>query len=168
MASEEELQRIHPLKLDDATKEPYLRLQPPYEHLVLTPPRHSDASSLVRNLNDPRIFATLSGPPYPYTEAHAIEWLNEIVASSEAAYADLRAGKDVVGAVVVRYLRDTSLSGGSIASAPLIGDCWFYRHPFTDLINRELGARLARENAAKATGDPTIAWTVGGASAVRA
>ena len=69
--------RFHPLEFNPATKEPFLRLLPPHQNIIITPYRPTDAGFIVCHLNDPRICATLLGPPYPYTEEHARFWIDQ-------------------------------------------------------------------------------------------
>ncbi|KZV99028.1 hypothetical protein EXIGLDRAFT_726511 [Exidia glandulosa HHB12029] len=157
--TDEDLALIHPLKRDPETGEPYLQLAPPYAHIVLTPQRLSDVPAVVENLNDPRIHKNLIGPPLPYFHGDAVDWLTSGRTDSEYALARIRAGKPFVEAVVTRAIRD--ISNSSIAEAKLIGDCCIDRHGFDDILDADLSERLDKENAAKATGDPTITWSVG-------
>lgn len=53
--------QLRPLKLDTGTGEPYLQLDAPFSHIVLTPPRLSDWPALVENLNDPVVLTGASG-----------------------------------------------------------------------------------------------------------
>lgn len=46
------------------------------KRLVLRLPHRSDAHALVEHLNDFDIVKWLSNVPYPYTEAHAEEWID--------------------------------------------------------------------------------------------
>jgi hypothetical protein len=66
--------RLRPLELNDRTGEPFLRLPAPFQNIIITPPRSEDVPSIVRALNDPRVYKTLSGPPFPYLEEHATAW----------------------------------------------------------------------------------------------
>lgn len=154
-----EAERLHPLKIDPASGEPYLQLAPPYAHIVLTPQRRSDIPVVLKNLNDPRIYMTLVGPPLPYREEHALDWMGRCGAAAEKALAAARAGAQFVDACPVRAIRD--ISNSSIADAPVIGDCGidrFYAHSDQD---SEDALRLGKENQAKEVGDPTITWTFG-------
>ncbi|KAH7102117.1 acyl-CoA N-acyltransferase [Auriculariales sp. MPI-PUGE-AT-0066] len=150
---------LNPLLIDPATTEPYLRLPAPYEHLIVTPYRTSDATALVEHLNDLKVTMTLNGPPYPYLEQHALGFLSDAISSSSLVIANLRAGKHPDG-MPIRAIRDNTAS--DIASAPLIGDCYIDRHGFGDMMNDKLEAeRLAEENETKEAGNPTIIYTVG-------
>ncbi|KZV99030.1 acyl-CoA N-acyltransferase [Exidia glandulosa HHB12029] len=152
---------LHPLKVDPATGEVYLQLAAPYSHIVLTPQRRSDSPLLVQHFNDPRIYECLIGPPYPYLEEHARGWYDRTAPIAEAALADLRAGKQYVGAVPVCTIRDTRTSDGKVADAKIIGDMSMSRCLFYDMHDTALAQRLSEENAAKEVGDPSIVWIIG-------
>jgi hypothetical protein len=56
-----------------------LTREPLFHHIIIiTPPRLGDAEAIVDILNDPRIYPTLKGPPFPYEHHHAIEWLLKV------------------------------------------------------------------------------------------
>ncbi|KZV99031.1 hypothetical protein EXIGLDRAFT_726514, partial [Exidia glandulosa HHB12029] len=152
---------LHPLKVDPTTGEVYLQLPAPYEHIVLTLQRESDAPVLMQHFNDPRIYMNLPGTPYPYTEEHARWWLEQITPPAQAVLADLRAGKQYVGSIPVCAIRDTRTSDGHVAGAKIIGDIGISRFVWNDLHDTELAKRLAEENAAKEVGDPSIVWAMG-------
>ena len=67
------------------TGEPYITLPSPHDNIILTPPRtipnpngidaeplipEADLSAITTNLNDPRIYLFLEGPPVPYTRGN--------------------------------------------------------------------------------------------------
>ena len=162
MSTNTDLERAyHPLQVDATTGEPFLRLDPPYSHLVLTPLRHSDAHALISHLNNYNIARTLNGPPYPYLETDAEWFLGNQIPLSDAVLERLRQGSDPNG-VPVRVLRDTSQH--SVADAAMIGDCNVDKNGFAfEVADEQKRERLAKENEARNAGDPDIVYCVGGA-----
>ena len=63
------LRQIHPLEWDATRNEPFLRLPAPLSHIIITPPRESDAAEKVPHLNDPKVYNGLSNPPWPHIPA---------------------------------------------------------------------------------------------------
>ncbi|KZT44632.1 hypothetical protein SISSUDRAFT_37929 [Sistotremastrum suecicum HHB10207 ss-3] len=153
---------IHPLQIDPATGEPFLRLPAPLENIIITPPRLTDVPALLRLLNDPRVHETLSGPPWPYLEEHATEWLSRLRAKSDQEWTELQeaASKNseaprVFGFCPVRSIREVQEDGSQL----YLGDCCFDRWG-ADLITDEV-EEIGRENEEKPVGDESIIWTFG-------
>ncbi|KAH7102119.1 acyl-CoA N-acyltransferase, partial [Auriculariales sp. MPI-PUGE-AT-0066] len=149
---------LQPLCIDADTGEPYLRLNAPYQHIVITPYRRNDAQAMIENLNDPKVTMTLESPPYPYLLEHAEWWLGQVMPEYDRIVQNVRDGRPPDG-LPIRVIRD--ISHCSIAEALMIGDCCIERHKY---VNTEpAGARrteLMEENAAREPGDPLIVYTV--------
>ncbi|KZT74974.1 hypothetical protein DAEQUDRAFT_807252 [Daedalea quercina L-15889] len=155
--------RLHPLQVNSATGEPYLRLPSPHDNIIITPPRMSDVDAAVHNLNDRKIVDFLIGPPFPYLPSHAEVWLSNVKEASDAVLAEL--GRDdpgqsdnepkVVGRCPVHALREVAEDG----TETLIGDITIRRCDFA----HEGAQRDMRreENEARPVGDPTIVWCIG-------
>ncbi|KAG9046502.1 hypothetical protein FS837_004302, partial [Tulasnella sp. UAMH 9824] len=94
-----------PLHYDEETNEPYLPFPPPFgPRIRLTPPRvydqcspnpdapnkiEDDVAALVKHHNLPEIYMFLTGPPRPYTEEYAKEWLKKRKAESLALIGEM-------------------------------------------------------------------------------
>lgn len=152
------LRDISPLLLNPHTSEPYLPLPPPFSHIILTPPRLSDVSSIVEILNDPKVYTTLIGPPYPYLESDATAWLEGVMRESDAVLHDLRDGssKLFVGGCPVRILREVQEGGTDI----FLGDIGVDRCGFPDCEDQ---VDLVNANERRVAGDEEIVWCIGGA-----
>ncbi|KAI5118455.1 hypothetical protein M0805_006274 [Coniferiporia weirii] len=160
-------QQLHPLKVNPFTREAYLQLPPPHENIIITPPRMSDAPIATKLLNDPRVYKTLEGPPYPYLPEHAEQWFVTIKRESDAIFEAL--GNDdghedetpklvVVDGCPVRCLREVQNDGTDI----FLGDIGFRRcERFDHLRDPEQEKCLAERNKALPPGDPDIIWDVG-------
>jgi len=155
---------LHPLLVDPLTGEPYLRLPKPLDDIIITPPRLSDAPSLVHNLNDPSVCKWLETPPYPYLPEHADYWLSIVMKSSDDILRELaEAGEGqadsplpAVGGCPVRHLREVKEDGTDVFIGTIeIRRCCFQGE---DPQTRD---RLQKENAERAVGDPDIVWCIG-------
>ncbi|KAH7102118.1 acyl-CoA N-acyltransferase [Auriculariales sp. MPI-PUGE-AT-0066] len=150
---------LQPLCIDADTCEPYLRLAAPYQHIVVTPYRRSDAQALIGHLNDQKVVMNLEGPPYPYLAEHAEWWLEKVLSEHGRIIQNLQNGRQPDG-LPVAVIRD--ISHVSIAEALMIGVCCIERHNYFN--TEPAGARqtaLMEENAARDPGDPLIMYTVG-------
>ena len=155
------------LEYDAYTGEPFLRLPHPYDHIIITPPRLSDASELKALLNDPKVYLTLHGPPFPYLEEHAVGWLKLVTQQADRALHEFlereEFGKDdsVFGGLVrscpVRYIRELHEDGTDV----LLGDIDVHRCQYPDVEDIDQRERLSRENAVRELGDPELAWCIG-------
>ncbi|KAF7302519.1 N-acetyltransferase domain-containing protein [Mycena chlorophos] len=111
--------QLHPLELNPATGEPFLRL-PGREGFVLTPPRMTDVDAMVEVFNDERIYYWLTGTPFPYTKDNAIWWLGEnAVPISQRVLKELEAGRDdpalkLVDACPVSIIREVKPDGTDV------------------------------------------------------
>ncbi|THH10499.1 hypothetical protein EW145_g1282 [Phellinidium pouzarii] len=84
------LRQLHPLKFHPVTKEIYLRLPEPRQSIIITPSRASDAPVITKLLNDPQVYKTLTGPPYPYRREDAEVWLASVKTESDSSFETLR------------------------------------------------------------------------------
>lgn len=157
--------QLHPLQVNERTGEPFLRLSAPHDNIILTPPRLEDVPFMVHNLNDPRVYKSLSGPPFPYKEEHAVFWLDKIKSESDALLRELeeasREGSQplkVVAGCPVRILRETQADGTDI----FLGDIGIDRCGYPDVVDDDEQARLADENASLPVGHEDIVWCIGG------
>jgi len=153
---------LYPLEVNQQTAEPYLRLPPPYAHIIITPPRMSDAPTIVQILNDPRVYKSLQGPPYPYLPEHAQSWLLSVTLQSDAVLRDLKeAGGDgklkIVDDCPVRSLREVKEDGTDV----YLGDCTIDRWGWPEIVDRDQRQRLTDGNVARKAGDPDILWGIG-------
>jgi hypothetical protein len=158
--------QLHPLQVNPQTGEPFLRLKS-HEHIIITPPRLSDAPFLPPILNDPLVHKWLTHPPYPYLPEHAEFWLTIITTASNAVLRELEQAKDTrsqrtVDECPVRFLREVKEDGTDI----FLGDIAFIRCPWMELagtgVNWEQKDVLTEENSRLERGDPKIVWSVGG------
>lgn len=157
--------QLYPLEIDAQTGEPFLRLPAPNDSIILTAPRMSDIKSLAPIINDPKVSIWLEGPPIPYCNEHAGEWLPIIVKQSEGIVAELREEDRVnpdgrlklVGGCPVRHIREVLPDGTDI----YLGDIGIGRAPMEEEVDPDERKRAVEANEGKAVGDPTIVWTFG-------
>lgn len=155
---------LTPLQVNPITGEPYLQLPAPLHNFILTPPRLSDASTVVTNMNDWEVVRWLERPPYPYLMTHAESWLMEIKQSSDTVISALTSpnlvqpsGSDFVETYPVRTLRERKEDGTDI----MLGDIGIHRCAFSGEANLDERTRLSNENADRKLGDPDIVWCIG-------
>lgn len=162
--------QLHPLLVNPVTGEPYLWLPSPLENIIITPPRMSDAPSMVAILNDPLVCRWILGPPYPYLPSHAESWLESTKKESDAVLQELeQASREtpdgplkIVGACPVRILREVREDGTEV----YLGDIGLRRCVFPHEEPEEQ-QRLSEKNKRRAVGDPELIWCIGGMSMVR-
>ncbi|KAF9502264.1 hypothetical protein BDN71DRAFT_1437798 [Pleurotus eryngii] len=144
-----------PLQINQATKEPFIRLRR-HPNIVVTPPRLTDSDALVQLLNDPRVHEWLKGPPYPYTQQDADSWLKFTTDASGELLGKLEC--PVVDGCPFSSLREISDDGTDTFIGSVTLDRWGYPL-ITDV---EKKPQLVKENFQRAAGDPDIMWTIGG------
>lgn len=158
------LRQIQPLEWDAARNEPFLRLPAPLSHIILTPPRPSDAEDMVEPMNDPRVYNGLRSPPWPFTLDHGtvrvartvnvwdgqLKQLGKIAAQGESA------SLVAFEFCPVRCVRDATAE-----KQPLLGDFHFGRTVFDWELDEEKRKRLADANETLPAGDPAIIYTIG-------
>ena len=158
--------QLHPLQVNPQTGEPFLRLPSPLDHIIITPPRMSDVEHVVENMNDPKVYSTLSGPPFPYLKQHAIDWVTRVKKWSDDLLEELRSFSEdhpdsppkIVGGCPVRVLREVQEDGTDL----FLGDLGVDRSGFPYHPNETERERLEEENDARQVGDKNIVWCIGG------
>ena len=160
------LKQLHPIELNAQTGEPFLRLPEPHTNIILTPPRMSDVPFVVENLNDPRVYSNLMGPPFPYLEEHAVYWLKSVIGPADALLKELKEHAEaepestpkIVGGCPVRILREVQPDGTEL----YLGDLGVSRCGFPHGREGADRERLSAENDAREVGDESIVWCLGG------
>lgn len=157
--------QLHPLQVNERTGEPYLRLPSPHDNIIITPPRTEDIPAIIAALNDPRVYSTLEGPPFPYKEEHAVWWIDHVKAPSDELLQELRQAADdgsqslkVVAGCPVRTLREVKEDGTDI----FLGDIGCDRCGYPDVVDQEEKSRLTFANDQLPPGDKDIVWCIGG------
>ncbi|KIP04988.1 hypothetical protein PHLGIDRAFT_92733 [Phlebiopsis gigantea 11061_1 CR5-6] len=158
-------QDLSPLRFNPKTGEAYIPFPAPHTNLILTPPRLTDANANYAMMNDPKVISTLEGPPYPYLESHATEWVTSITKEAEAAlqeYKDAVAqstdgSRKLVSRCPVRYIREVQEDGTDV----YLGDVDIHRCGYPDVQDAAERARLCRENESRELGDPELMWCIG-------
>ena len=144
----------HPLKFDPTTREYYLPIPSPHSNLRLTPYRpDSDPDFQVLYLNDPRVYQSLCGPPFPYLREHAHAWNAHAGARSQDLFEAMRRGDKYIDGCPLRAIREVQEDGSQV----FIGDLNVDRR--ADDV--PWGAEDEKDNGTKPTGDPTIVWLIG-------
>ncbi|KAI8990554.1 acyl-CoA N-acyltransferase [Trametes punicea] len=154
-----------PLQFNPQTGEPFLRLPSPHDNIIITPPRMSDAPTIVSYMNDPALYHWLEGPPFPYLPEHADSWLKRVKKDADAALSELERASAahpdgppvLVSSCPVRSLREVREDGSEL----FLGDITLIRERWPDVMDKEVKESLARPNAEKAVGDPDIVWCIG-------
>ena len=149
---------MNTLQVNPTTGEVFLRLPAPHENIIITPPRDSDAADITLILNDPRVYKTLLGPPFPYLPHHAEEWLRVTKERSDKVLEDLREGKTVVDGCPVQNIREVQSDGTDL----FLGDLSVRRNYWIEVEDVDLREKMTKENTEKPVGDPSIVWTLGG------
>ncbi|KAH8100035.1 hypothetical protein BXZ70DRAFT_200555 [Cristinia sonorae] len=164
------ISQLHPLEIDERTGEPFLRLPPPHNNIIITPPRLTDAPELTNILSEPAIYTWLSSAPRPCTQEHAearllrlkgrLEELMKEIKELEEAFPD--GPLQWVSGCPVNALREVKEDGTQV----YIGDIGMRRDRFMHAGEGEFGEgdeqrRLEAENAALPNGDENILWSMG-------
>ncbi|KAH9944275.1 acyl-CoA N-acyltransferase [Epithele typhae] len=157
--------QYHPLQFNPQTKEPFLRLPSPHEHIILTPPRTSDGPAIFSHMSDPRVYSWLEGPPFPYRPEHAEQWISMIKKDADAALEVLRIASEadpdappvLVSACPVRCIREVRDDGSDI----FLGDIAILRERWPDESDEDAQKALKDPNYERPLGDPEIVWCFG-------
>ena len=159
------LQRqLHPLLWDAVRNEPFLRLPEPLSHIIITPPRPSDAEEMIGPLNDPRVFNGLQSPPWPFTPENGAAWTGKLMVAWHEQLKQLEdiaaQGEDAplspIGFCPVRCLRDATTE-----KQTFLGDFQLARVRFDWEANEEKRRELVEANEALPAADPAIVYTIG-------
>lgn len=160
------------LEFSSQDNEPFLRLPPPLDNFILTPPRSSDGESHVAALNDPRVYNFLIGPPYPYRQADWDQWYPTIAKGCQRSLelycpkAPLYepevkhpSGESGDGSQApVRTIREIDPATGRQTYA---GDIQLKKCSFVDVVDENERQRLKNENDSWPTADKEIIYEVG-------
>ncbi|KAI0801140.1 GNAT domain-containing protein [Fomes fomentarius] len=157
--------QFHPLERHPRTGEPFIRLPAPLDRIIVTPPRREDVPHIVAILNDYPIKRWLDGPPFPYLDIHAEDWVTKTLEQSESVMRELRVANEEdpqgppasVSGCPVGCLRGVEEDGREV----YLGAIEFTRCGFPDLLNREEQERLVTRNESKRRGDSEIVWCIG-------
>lgn len=156
-----------PLCFDEVSGEPYLKLPIPHESIKITLPRLIDTKAVAAMMNDPRVYPYLIGPPFPYTEKHAEDFLHTTKKQSDSILLSIpnlaeRPSTFLASGCPMKSIRQSQEDGTEI----YIGDITLDRGGYVELglEDSEELERFEKENEAKTAGDPTINWTLGGMS----
>lgn len=159
--------------------------------LILTALHPEDAPALVSTLNDPRVAPQLVGPPYPYSDELARDYVRLKRRETREVLLRLaeRARRELKGASsgarteqqdeqeqgapseadeAAPWLDELPLCAIRCAdSGEYVGDFGVSRWEFEDVVDAEERARLVGENEAKKAGDPSALRSFGCASRLR-
>ncbi|KAF9245907.1 GNAT domain-containing protein [Melanogaster broomeanus] len=157
--------QLYPLEVNPETGEPFLRLPAPNDNIILTPPRLSDAKCFAPIINDPMVLVWLEGPPIPYLDEHAQEWLALIKGQSDGILKELKEEErlnpggplKLVGGCPVRHIREVLPDGTDV----YLGDIGIGRAQLEEVVDPEERKRAVEENNGKDVGDPSIVWSFG-------
>ncbi|KAI0756870.1 hypothetical protein C8Q80DRAFT_61134 [Daedaleopsis nitida] len=157
--------QFHPLERHPHTGEPYIRLSAPLDRVIITPPRREDVSDIVAIMNDYPIKKWLDGPPFPYLEVHAEDWVAKTLDHSEMVMRELRVADEqsprgplaYVSGCPVGCLRGLQDDG----TEAFLGVIEFTRCGFPDLLHQQDRERLVSRNESRKSGDPEIVWCIG-------
>lgn len=157
--------QLSPLRFNPTTQEPYLQLPAPHENIIITPARMGDAPDIIKCLNDFAIYKWLQGPPFPYLQSHADEWLSNATSESNTILEELQvAAKNnpdgppiLVRSCPVRILREIREDGSEV----FLGDLGTPRCCYPEYSPGFEKEKLHEKNLARPLGDAEIDWSVG-------
>ncbi|KAJ7146313.1 acyl-CoA N-acyltransferase [Mycena epipterygia] len=150
--------QLHPLEVNPATGEPFLRLTS-HKNIILTPPRLNDGPAIVPILNDERVYHWLSSPPNPYLLEHANGWLKKVKERSDQLLAELEAARDeptpkIVDGCPVGIIREVREDGTDV----YLGDVSFVLSKQSWEL--EGTGRVSQETPRRDPSDPDV-WSLG-------
>lgn len=157
--------QFHPLEQHPLTGEPYIRLPTPFDRIIVTPPRQGDVQRIVTILNDYPVKKWLDGPPFPYLDVHAEEWVAKNREQSGTIMHELRVADEeqpkgpavAVSGCPVGCLRGVEEDGTEV----FLGAVEFNRCGFPDLLDRQEQERVVSSNDSRKRGDSDIVWCIG-------
>ncbi|KAF7358969.1 N-acetyltransferase domain-containing protein [Mycena sanguinolenta] len=153
--------QFSPLERNPTTGELFLRLSSPYENIILTPPRTSDAAAIAAIMNDPAVHPWLARLGATFSLEDAEKLVEEFKLASDSVIEALEDAARTAQALVitqncpVRSIRELQPDGTDV----YIGNIAFKRCTWPEVQGSERD-RLMAENNAKPTGDPKIIWQV--------
>lgn len=157
--------QFYPLDRHPRTGEPFIRLPPPHDRIIVTPPRADDVANIVVIMNDPAVRKWLDGPPFPYLASHAEEWVVRLKHQSDGILHLLRQAAEVSpdGPLVivpgnpVSCVREVHEDGRE----EFLGALTFSRCEYPDVQDLDEVRRLVGRNEQKRVGDQEIVWCSG-------
>ncbi|KAG8860401.1 hypothetical protein FRB91_003435 [Serendipita sp. 411] len=148
--------KLSPLLINPRSGEPYLQLPAPHENIIITPFRPEDVDSMVKFMNDERVYSFLGGPPFPYTHEDGVMWSKSVMERSQSLFRCMEDGNQFLDGCPVSSIREVYEDGSDV----YIGDITIGREtPERTWVGPE-----DVDNLKKPVGDPTILYTVGGMS----
>lgn len=158
-----------PLCINPDNGEPYLQLAAPFSSIRITPPREADAPAATAIIQDPLVYTFLQGPPFPFTEQDALDYIRIIKPGCDKVFLEIKPYLDqgiadfFASGCPVRSIREVQADGTEI----YIGDIGIDRSGYEELALSDANEqqRMADINETKPIGDPSIDWTIGGMSA---
>lgn len=154
--------QLHPLQINAKTGEPYLALPAPHSNIIITPFRlnSEDEKFNIEYLNNIEVVKWLSGPPFPYEQTHARQWIEKTFADSQKLLEEIyrKPPGFLIDGCPVSILREIQEDGRDI----LIGDCSIKPWIFEEIFVPEDNQKARTENEARAAGDALKEWAFGG------
>jgi hypothetical protein len=155
-----------PIEYNSQTSEPFIRLPPPHQNIILTPPRPglADEDALVAALNDPQVYVKfLSTPPLPFLREHATEYIARSVEDCDRLLREWDAGSGFVDGCPFRCIREESTEADDDDDDDdvLIGDITFFRYEFPPGSEGEDQEKAQERNKNLAAGNTDLLWGVG-------
>jgi hypothetical protein len=152
----------YPLNIESGTNEPYIQLPAPHAHIIITPPRLSDAPDIVTILNDERVYKWLRGPPFPFLLKDAEHWLAIVKSKSDILLKEFQEANGdewkLFDGCPVQILREVKEDGTQL----YLGDVSFLRCRWIEEKDLEKKRQLIELNESRPIGDPRLIWGVGG------
>ncbi|TFK39463.1 hypothetical protein BDQ12DRAFT_712160 [Crucibulum laeve] len=137
---------LQPLVINPHTYEPVLRLDAPYQNIIIIPPRMEDVEPSVVVLNDPEVYPWMGigGPDNPYTKENAQVWIERVKTVSDGILREikLRNNREETGFQVDGYIG-------------------IERGTWAEIIELEERQRLVNANHRMEVGDKELWWQIG-------
>lgn len=151
---------------------PFIRLEPPHNSIVITPPRYADGDVVIVDFNDPRVYMNLASPPFPFTRKDWDEQFSKKVSllankgleewrKVEIARRDnqsTEAERWVGSAMPMSAIREVDVETGE---QKFIGNIQIRRRGFMTILDEEERKVAAEDNNSMLAGDSRIQWELG-------
>ncbi|KAI0651976.1 hypothetical protein C8Q79DRAFT_1005221 [Trametes meyenii] len=157
--------QFYPLQRHPQTGEPCICLPPPFNRIIITPPRREDVPHIVAILNERAVKRWLDGKAFPVLEHHAEDWVAQTKERSDLVLRELRTADEehpkgpsiAVSGCPVSCLRGMHDDGTDV----YLGAIEFTRCMFPDVRDVTARDRIVSRNEGRKTGDPEIVWCIG-------
>jgi len=145
---------------------PFIRLPPPFENIIITPPRYGDGSTVIEIMANPVVYMNLEGPPFPYTQESWQEWYPIIAKLSSDSLAEYYAAEEarkrgekrwIKTALPVCMIREVDRATGD---EKFLGAC-DVRFRGVPGVENEKRKRMKEINEGYEAGDPRIEREIG-------